>query len=1000
MRTRTIQQSFGGGRMSPDMFSRAEDVRSRQGLAEAKNVRTTTTGGFESRTGFRFCVAAKDSTRRGIVRSFAVSSTESVVIIGNGWDGNPSNYGTFRFLVNGQPLLYTPGAFPLYRESSTVTFADNGSGKLRINWTLQPFTADGDPVTFSTTTSIAEVGLVPGRTYYVRVRATNTFEVADTPTGASLPWIALSSPSGTHTGHAVYEAGDIVQNSSNYFYCRAPSLGIEPGVDPGWQTYWYQLPVTRELEVPHQYLDADLVSLDMRSQSANVLTICHRNYRPHELVRRSAILWAYRPIAFAATVPPPAWSSPAIVPSAGQVSNITGAALVTSPSRLQLSFATDISNTYRIGDTFYLQGLDPAANVADGFYSVAAAGTTTVDVRTVTGEAYVIPSAGPFSAGGTIRLATPTATVSNFYRVTSLDQDGRESDGGPASGAFNILSVPGSYNTLNWIAVPGASLYRVYRSENGRYVLIGETSATTFKDADETPDDSFTLPLGDNTLGGTALDYPAAAGNFEGRQLFGGTVNRPQTVWGTRSGTSNDLSYHIPLQPDDRLNVTLKSGKPVTIRHLVPISQTLVVLTSTEEFRIASPDGVALTADVPTPARSITSVGASERWPVVVGSSLVFESERRGQIRELGFRSDTGWIVGNVSSRCADWFDGYQMADGIAQQQSPIPTLWMVRNDGTLLGFTYVPEEQVGGWHQHTTDGTFESVCVAQEGTEDVVYVVVRRTIGGTQLRYIERMAERRFDTLADRRFVDSHLTFDGTNTTATTLTITGGTTYAAGQVVTLTASAATFAFPATTDVGDRIKWLGAYAVRIASTSSTTVATGVIVDSFPGAPAGPSTVWTWGRDTFAGLGHLEGKTVQVVADGVVLAPQTVTGGAITLRNLKGATTVGYKVHVGLGYTAEAVTMPPAVPVDGLGHGRVGSPSHAVLRLRRSAPFRFGQLGADDGAYNTTSQADDFTGQSRELSFGSFTEDKQIRMVQTEPLPMAVTGAVVTIAWGD
>ena len=64
VRTRTIQQSFGGGRMSPDMFSRAEDVRGRQGLAEAKNVRTTTTGGFESRTGFRFCVAAKDSPRK------------------------------------------------------------------------------------------------------------------------------------------------------------------------------------------------------------------------------------------------------------------------------------------------------------------------------------------------------------------------------------------------------------------------------------------------------------------------------------------------------------------------------------------------------------------------------------------------------------------------------------------------------------------------------------------------------------------------------------------------------------------------------------------------------------------------------------------------------------------------------------------------------------------------------------------------------------------------
>ena len=105
MKTRTIQQSFGGGRMSPAMFSRAEDVRGRQGLAEAKNCRTTTTGGLESRTGTRFCVAAKDSTRAAVVRPFIVGPTDSVVLVLNGWDGNPSNYGTIRFLVNGSPLL-------------------------------------------------------------------------------------------------------------------------------------------------------------------------------------------------------------------------------------------------------------------------------------------------------------------------------------------------------------------------------------------------------------------------------------------------------------------------------------------------------------------------------------------------------------------------------------------------------------------------------------------------------------------------------------------------------------------------------------------------------------------------------------------------------------------------------------------------------------------------------------------------------------------------------
>jgi len=990
MRTRTIQQSFGGGRMSPDMFGRAEDVRGRQGLAEAKNCRTTTTGAIESRTGTRFCVAAKDSARQTIVRPFITDSDDGVVLVLNGWDGNPSNYGTIRFLVNGSPLLYVAGTYPLYRESSTVTLTNAGLGEIQVNWTLQPFTADGQPVVFTTTNTLG-FGLVPGQVYYVRNRAANSFQIAATPGGPSLV-LGSGLPSGTQTGHAYYQPGDIVQNSTNYFYCREWTPDVEPGIDPGWQTYWYQLPATRELEIPHQYLDADLADLDMRTQTANVLTIVHQNYQPRELIRLGPLVWSFRRLTFGASVPPPAWANPAIVPYAGQVANASGVVLGGTPNRLQIQFASE--HTFRTGDTFYALGF---TGIADGFYSVGAYNATQFDVRTVTGESLVttLPS-----ALGSCRLATPTSRVTEFYRITSLDSDGRESDGGPASGATNILTVPGSYNTLTWLPVVGAALYRVYRSENDRYVLIGETSGTTFRDADEKPDFSYTLPLTDSTIGGTALDYPAACGSFEGRQFLGGTINRPQTLWGTRSGTSSDLSYHIPLQPDDRLSLTLKSNRPCTIRHMVGMSQTLVVLTSAEEFRIASPDGVALTADVTPPARSVTTVGSSRRWPVVVGNSLVFEAERRGQIRELGFRSDAGWQVGNVSTRCADWFDGYTMVDGIAHQQAPVPTLWMVRSDGTLLGFTYAPEEQVGGWHQHTTDGAFESVCVVPEGGEDIVYVVVRRTIGGTPLRYIERMAERRAATLSDRRYVDCHLTYDGTNTTATTLTLTGGTTYAAGQTITLTASAATFAFPATTDVGDRIKWLGLYRVRITATSSTTVATGVIEDSFPSAPAGPSTVWTWGRDTLSGLAHLEGKKVQVVADGVVMQAQTVTSGAISIRTKAGATAVGYKIHVGLGYTAEAVTMSPAIPVDGLGHGRTGSVTHAHLRLRGSAPFRVGPLGGQDVTLNATSQADDFTGPSRELVEGTWSLDKQIRMVQTEPLPMSITGAVYTIVWGD
>ena len=98
-----------------------------------------------------------------------------------------------------------------------------------------------------------------------------------------------------------------------------------------------------------------------------------------------------------------------------------------------------------------------------------------------------------------------------------------------------------------------------------------------------------------------------------------------------------------------------------------------------------------------------------------------------------------------------------------------------------------MPEQQVGAWHQHDTfQGTFESCAVVAEGNEDVLYVVVRRNLGGTLKRYVERMAPRQFAAQADAFFVDSGLTYSGTP--VTTLS---GLSHLNGQIVSILADGA-----------------------------------------------------------------------------------------------------------------------------------------------------------------------------------------------------------------
>src|SRR5438445_8045201 len=120
--------------------------------------------------------------------------------------------------------------------------------------------------------------------------------------------------------------------------------------------------------------------------------------------------------------------------------------------------------------------------------------------------------------------------------------------------------------------------------------------------------------------------------------------------------------------------------------------------------------------------------------------------------------------------------------------------IWIRASDGQLIGLTYMPEQEVWGWHRHDTVGLFEDVCVIPEGQEDAVYVLVNRTIQGVTRRYVERFYSRRVtDVTVDARFLDCALSYDRRNATATTMTLSGGTLWDVTETLSLTASAGYF---------------------------------------------------------------------------------------------------------------------------------------------------------------------------------------------------------------
>jgi len=627
-------------------------------------------------------------------------------------------------------------------------------------------------------------------------------------------------------------------------------------------------------------------------------------------------------------------------------------------------------------------------------------------------ELKLIDFGSPIAAPGGVSVAAyiPSSASINTdtyqaheYVVTSIAANlVDESAQSSSASVQNNIFVTGAKNTVTWNAVAAADRYRVYKNQGGIYGFIGETTATTIIDDNIGPDFSVTPPIYENDFVGSG-NYPGAVSYFEQRRVFAGTNNAPQNIWMTKSGTESNMSFGLPIRDDDRIEFRVAAREANTIRHIVPLTN-LLMLTGSAEWRVTSVNSDAIT---PTSisVKPQSYVGANNAQPVIVNNSMVYAASRGGHVRELGYNwQANGFITGDVSIRAAHLFDNFEIVD-IGMAKAPLPVVWFVNNQGLLLGLTYVPEQQIGAWHQHDTDGLFESVAVVSEGADDVVYCVIKRTINGATKRYIERMGTRIYATQRDSFFVDSGSTYDGTNTdTNQTVTISGGTNYTRGESVTITTNYNLFqAPPSVADVDDAIVIVDGtdtYRCVIISTTSATVATAKLERDLP-APLRNTglTSYEVARNTISGLNYLEGKTVSILADGAVHPQRVVSSGTIVLERAASV------AHIGLQYNSDLQSLPLALQVEAFGQGRVKNINHVWLRVLESSGI-FAGPSADkliEAKQRTTEPYGEpprlKTQDIKIMLTPTWQDNGQLFVRQTDPLPLTVVALTLEVAIG-
>lgn len=362
-------------------------------------------------------------------------------------------------------------------------------------------------------------------------------------------------------------------------------------------------------------------------------------------------------------------------------------------------------------------------------------------------------------------------TRSFTYLVTAAAAETYEESN--ASGTFNVTSAAeptlAAPHAVTWTPVAGAVEYYVYLDPygNGTFGFLGTaTGAASFNDTGFIPDFAVTPPI-PRALFNTPNNYPACAAYFQQRRFFAYTNTRPEGIWASRTGFPSNFGISSPLRDDDALTFRIQGNTHNPVRHLIGLKQ-LIVLTDAGEWTVGEPKIPLTPSNIP--ADQQTYAGVADKRPVVVGNAIIYLQARGSILRDLRFEQEVEGLAGrDLTMFAAHLVDGYTIAR-MDYQQTPHSIVWAVRSDGTLLGLTYIREQEIWGWHRHDTGagGVFEDVCVVPEPIEDAVYVIVRRTINAATVRYIERLASRNIKTFnTDAFFVDAGLSYSGAPATA-----------------------------------------------------------------------------------------------------------------------------------------------------------------------------------------------------------------------------------------
>lgn len=251
--------------------------------------------------------------------------------------------------------------------------------------------------------------------------------------------------------------------------------------------------------------------------------------------------------------------------------------------------------------------------------------------------------------------------------------------------------------------------------------------------------------------------YPRAIAFIEQRAALAGASGQPARV--DLSETGGFESFRGGVLADNAISLEVDSGLVNAILWMEK-GVTWFVATNGAIYALQTTDNSPLTPDNLPYVKEMNAYGSADIHPLKIGGKLLYVQRGGKRVRELDYEADTANDLRSDRTVLARHItNDNAVITQWSYQQDPNQTVWAVRSDGVLLAMTYFPEQDVIAWSRHVTDGSFESVATIPTATSDQTWVVVKRTINGQTVRYLEY-----FDPLVN---TDCALTYQGTPVTS-----------------------------------------------------------------------------------------------------------------------------------------------------------------------------------------------------------------------------------------